>query len=79
MNHPSFQFSNLRTTRMRCAIEPEGMVYEIAPGATVEITITSGQKDAIELQFREDEDGPILSIWPSHGGYEVEGLQDLSD
>ncbi len=78
MNYPTFQFSNLRTTRIRCVIEPEGMMYEIAPASNVEITITSGDRNAIVRELREDDKGPILSIWANTGYCEVEGLNHLN-
>jgi hypothetical protein len=71
MNSTSFKLSNFLSTTLRISLEPEGTILEIQPGDFIEIVISNGISQSIDMQLSADSGIASISLWPEKGDYRI--------
>ena len=66
-----FRLTNDYGVVITLSLEPEGTIFELQPGDTVEISISSNLYPAMDLQVNKDESGLYFSLWSEKGEYKL--------
>jgi hypothetical protein len=71
MENIVFKLTNNYGVVITLSLEPEGSIYELQPGQSVDIELTKGENPVIDFQINKDEGGLYLALWPEKGEYKI--------
>lgn len=67
----TFTLTNTFNKKILLSLEPEGTIFELLAGQSIEIELSSGSGPVIDLQLQEYEGDICIAIWPCEGMYRI--------
>lgn len=73
-----FRLTNNFGVDIDLSLEPEGTIYELPKGDSVEIELAPCEGVCVDIQIQQYDNRPCLAIWQDKGDYRIEGCRDFS-